>query len=101
MSELAGNAEPGRRVPNFRRAVGCLTPSSVPARLPTLILDNDHRHWPVEVSRDRVEIVQELLLEIARCPVLAGILDDPAERPAHPCAAVALTQWGGLPAKDR
>ena len=26
------------------------------------------------------------MLEIARCLVLAGVLDDPAERPAHPCA---------------
>jgi hypothetical protein len=47
--------------------------------------------------------VQKLLLEIARCPVLESVLDDPAERPAHPCAAVALTQWewAGLPPEDR
>ena len=45
--------------------------------------------------------MNELLLEIGRCPVLESVLDDPAERPVHPCAAVALTQWRGLPPDRR
>lgn len=45
--------------------------------------------------------MDELLLEIARCPVLAGVLDDRADVPRQPCAPVALTQWGGLSPEDR
>ena len=45
--------------------------------------------------------MHELLLEIARCPVLAGVLDDRADVPRHPCAPVALTQWDGLSPEDR
>jgi hypothetical protein len=43
--------------------------------------------------------VQKLLLEIARCPLLEAVLDDPD--PIHPCAPVVLTQWQGLSTEDR
>jgi hypothetical protein len=43
--------------------------------------------------------VRELLLEIAHCPILKSILDDPA--PTHPCSRVALTQWEASSTEDR
>jgi hypothetical protein len=39
------------------------------------------------------------LLEIARCPILESCLD--AERPAHPCAKIALYQWHLIPGARR
>lgn len=41
----------------------------------------------------------DLLLTIARCPVMAGCLD--AEQPSHPCAAVTGYQWQSIDAATR